>query len=270
MVGALATGALVIGALMLGLLESIPQQLATPTLRFTLPAPNLTPLPAFVTPEASHVSTSRPVIVVPRPTRPAVCPRPSGWVIYTVSSSDDLRTLAETRGSSLEQIMVENCLISDMVLSDTIIYLPPVAPAVTTPAATFTSTGVLPAGTEKACFQPTGWVKYTVKLGDNLTRISVNYRTSVSNLKSANCLAGNIIRTGWQLWVPNVPTSTFTSSPTNTQQSPNTPEPQPTLTAAWTATGSATAAMTSSPFVPPTQTPTPSTNPTVPLTNASN
>lgn len=128
MVGALATGALVISALALGLLESVPQQLATPTLHFTLPAPNLTPLPAFVMPEAPHVSTSRPVIVVPTPTRPLVCPRPSGWVIYTVSSSDDLRILAETHGSSLEQIMIENCLISDRVLSDTTIYLPPVQP----------------------------------------------------------------------------------------------------------------------------------------------
>lgn len=113
--------------------------------------------------------------------------------------------LAETRGSLLEQIMVGNCLISDMVLSDTTIDLPPVAPAMTTPAATFTSTGVLPAGVEKACLQPTGGVKYTVKLDDYLTRISVNYRTPVFNLKSANCLAGNIIRTGWQLWVTNVP-----------------------------------------------------------------
>ena len=45
MVGALATGALVIGVLALGLLESVPQKLATPTLRATLPVPNPTPLP---------------------------------------------------------------------------------------------------------------------------------------------------------------------------------------------------------------------------------
>ena len=130
--------------------------------------------------------------------------------------------------------MIENCLILDMVLSDTIIYLPPSAPAATTPGAALTTVSVSPASTEKACVQPTGWVKYTVKLGDNLTRISVNYRISVSSLKSVNCMAGNIIRTGWQLWVQNVPTSTFTSSPTATQQPPNTPEPPPMHTAAAT------------------------------------
>lgn len=273
MVGALATGALVIGALTLGLLESVPQKLAAPTLRATLPAPNLTPLPGFGAPEAPYVSTPRPVIAATSLANPAACPPPTGWMLYTVSNGDDLRTLAETHGSSLEQIMVENCLISDMVLSDTIIYLPPVAPATSTPGATIPNVGASPASTEKACVQPTGWVKYTVKLGDNLTRISVNYRISVSNLKSVNCLAGNIIRTGWQLWVPNVPTSTFTSSPTTSQQPPDTPEPPPmhtaaaTLTATWTAITTSEITETASPTsiqTPPNFTPSTATVSTAP------
>ena len=253
MVGALATGALVIGALTLGLLESVPQKLATPTLRATLPAPNLTPLPPSEAPEAPYVSTPRPVTAAADPANPAACPPPSGWITYTVSTGDDLRAVAETHGSSLEQIMVENCLISDMVLSDAIIYLPSLATATAFPGATFPIVGSSPASTEKACVQPTGWIKYTVKLGDNLTRISVNYRISVSNLRSVNCLAGNIIRTGWQLWVPNVPTSTFTSSPTATQPPPDTPEPPPmhtaaaTLTATWTAAAASGITETASP-----------------------
>ena len=165
MVGALATGALVIGALAPGLRESVPQKLATPTLRATLPVPNLTPLPSSEAPETPYASTPRPVTVATSPTNPAACPPPSGWITYTVSTGDDVRTLAETHGSSLEQIMVENCLISDMVLSDTITYLPPFAPTAATPGETFPIVGYSPASTEKACVQPTGWIKYTVKLG---------------------------------------------------------------------------------------------------------
>ncbi|MHB8114416.1 MAG: LysM peptidoglycan-binding domain-containing protein, partial [Bellilinea sp.] len=148
-------------------------------------------------------------------------------------------------------------------------------PATATPGATIPNVGTSPASTEKACAQPTGWIKYTVKLGDNLTRISVKYRISVSNLKSVNCLAGNIIRTGWQLWVPNVPTSTFTSSPTATQQPPDTPKPPPMQTAPATLTSTWTAPVPTAPTTPiapsdsPTPSPTPTINPTYPLTNTS-
>ncbi len=101
-IGALTTGAL-------GLLESAPQQLVTPTLRFNLPAANLTPSPALVTPEAPHVSTSG-LLLLSTPARQSA--RVSQGA---VNNSDDLHILAKTHGSSLEQIMVENCLISDAV-----------------------------------------------------------------------------------------------------------------------------------------------------------
>lgn len=78
MVGALATRALVIGALVLGLLGSVPQQLATPTLRATLPTLNLTPLSGFGAPEAPYGSTPWPVIAATSPTNPAACSPPSG------------------------------------------------------------------------------------------------------------------------------------------------------------------------------------------------
>ncbi len=102
-IGALTTGAL-------GLLESAPQQLVTPNLRFNLPAANLTSSPALVTPEAPQVSTSG-LLLLSTPARQSA--RVSQGA---VNSSDDLHThWQKTQGSSLEQIMVENCLISNAV-----------------------------------------------------------------------------------------------------------------------------------------------------------
>jgi hypothetical protein len=258
MVGALTTGALVLGALALGLLETMPMLLTTPTLRATLPAPNLTPLPGSEL-VATTGGIPRPVSQVVLPASPTACPPPIGWETYIVSSGDDLRKLAETRGSSLEQIKAGNCLISDMILSDAVIYLPPFAPLTYAASSTISAVDLSPVTTELTCVQPAGWITYTVKPGDNLTRIAVTYRISISYLKQVNCLVENTIRPGWKLWVPNVPTSTFTTTPTATQQPPNTIGPSSTFTvnATLTATHIATAAFTFTSTTIPTIPPNP-------------
>ena len=45
-------------------------------------------------------------------------------------------------------------------------------------------------------------VKYTVRKGDNLSRIAVKYRTSVSALRRANGISGDLIRIGQVLKIP--------------------------------------------------------------------
>lgn len=83
---------------------------------------------------------------------------------------------------------------------------------------------VLPSATPAPCKPPLGWVAYTVKSGDTLFEISQRTNVTVSRLQNANCLTGNNIRIGQQLFVPFIPTPTFTFTPLPT--STWTPEAQ--------------------------------------------
>jgi len=229
MVGAVATGMMVIGAIGLGLLEAVPLSISTPTPRPTLPQPNLTPLPGTEFTATSIAGVPTPVAVATLAFTPTACPPPAGWEGYVVNPGDDLIALSKTRGTTQEQIMGGNCLISMLLIPGTVIYLPPVAIGVHTPQPiTATPLALLPTATQ-SCQRPAGWIEYTVKFGDNLTRIAINYRISVSYLKQVNCLTDNTIRVGMKLWVPNVPTSTSLPTSTPTQTPTDEPEP-PTAT----------------------------------------
>lgn len=256
MVGALITGVLVFGAVMLSLQEGVSGIPLIPTPRQTLPPPNLTPLPGSEgqTPEAAPSALPVPAL------SPTPCPPPTGWEAYTVSPGDSLRTLAETRGSSLEQIMAGNCLIGEMLLPNVIVFLPPLRPVVLASENNL-PTGVTPLqSATPACQQPAGWNVYMVQSGNTLTRIAIAYRISVSYLKQVNCLTSDIIHAGMRLWVPNVPTSTFTATATATRQPSDTPVPPPAATATHTPT--ATFTPTSSPEPTFTDTPTATATPT--------
>jgi len=249
--GAIMTGVLVFGAVFVSLQE-VSSGPFIPTLRPTLQPPNLTPLPGSESPTVFDLTPQ----VFMAPATPTPCPPPTGWERYVISPGDSLRVLAETRGSSLEQILTGNCLMGDMVLPDLIIYLPPFIPvALATdiaPSAVISQENT----TTVACTQPGGWLRYTVRLGDNLTRIAINYRISTPYLKQVNCLSSDIIRPGMLIWVPNVPTSTFTATftllPTATQEPP-----------IWTPTFKPTFTVTSTPLPTDTDTPTPTSTPTV-------
>ncbi|MBC8334829.1 MAG: LysM peptidoglycan-binding domain-containing protein [Anaerolineales bacterium] len=110
------------------------------------------------------------------------------------------------------------------------------------------------------CGVPAGWITYTVKSGDNLYRIGLAYRVSVTDLQSANCLGYSTrIIVGKNIYVPNVPTSTpaitNTLTRTATHTSTSTTQP-PTLTSTATPTFTATLALS-------TETPTPTNTATV-------
>jgi LysM repeat protein len=74
------------------------------------------------------------------------------------------------------------------------------------------------------CKPPPGWVAYTVKSGDTLFEISQRTNVTVGQLQNANCLPDATIRAGQQLFIPFLPTPTFTFTPTPTPTW--TPEPQ--------------------------------------------
>jgi len=255
MVGAVATGMMVIGAIGLGLLEAVPLSISTPTPRPTLPQPNLTPLPGSEHTATPKAGLSTPLVLATLAFTPTACPPPAGWEGYIVNLGDDLIALSKTRATTQEQIMGGNCLISMLLIPGTVIYLPPVAIAAhTLQPASATPLALLPTSTQ-SCQRPAGWIEYTVKFGDNLTRIAINYRISVSYLKQVNCLTDNTLRVGMKLWVPNVPTSTFTATSTSTQAPTDEPEP-PTATPV-PPTDVPTIPVTPIPTPLPTETPTP-------------
>lgn len=221
------------------------------------PAATITPAPSGLLPTATVISSPSPTATIPPSTS---CPAPNGWEAYIVQVGDTLASLAARYHTTENALQEANCLIGKSLIPDTRIYVPASAP---------TSTPI-------PCGPPYGWVKYTVQAGDNLYRLSLAYRVTVTGLQNANCMGYSTnIKAGEELYVPNVPTSTpaatntaaptKTGTPTSTLSAPTaspstTPTeefPTATATATATATSSATATNTATALPSPTPTFTP-------------
>jgi LysM repeat protein len=70
------------------------------------------------------------------------------------------------------------------------------------------------------CVTPAKWTTYTVKPGDTLFDLSQQTNIGVQQLRQANCLSTDIIRTGQQIYLPFLPTATFTPTLTPTPTPP--------------------------------------------------
>lgn len=85
------------------------------------------------------------------------------------------------------------------------------------------------------CGPPSSWVVYVVQAGDNLFRLSLNTRTTVAQIKQANCLVGDDIRAGQWLYLPFISvisaSPTATTAPATSAPPADTPEPTPLPTA---------------------------------------
>ena len=249
---------LVLGGISLSLAENRPPEQPTPTplppsVATSIELPSITPIlvntatPGVPTGTITATFTST---VAPSATVAAsvVCNPPTGWIQIIVRASDTLYTIAERYKTTAEILNTSNCLNNVLPAVGAQLYVPPV-PTVT----------VIP------CGPPGGWVKaYTVKPGDNLYRVSLLYRTTVSQLQRANCMGSStIIYVGQLLYVPNVPTSTpgvtvipTLIPPTSTIAPSDTP-----------VTPSATIAPTDTnipPTIAPSNTPVPSETPITP------
>ena len=245
---------LVVGGISLALAEAKPPEQPTstplpPIIATSLELPIATPTPIIA--DTNTVPTP---IVMPSATlalAPVVCNPPAGWFQIVVNTNDTLYTIAERYKTTAEILSVNNCLNNTVPAIGAILYVPPV-PTVT----------VIP------CGAPFSWIKaYSVQPGENLYRISLLYRTTVSQLQVANCMGGSItIYPGQLLWVPNVPTSTpgitivpnfdtetFTPQPTFTYTATNLPTYTFTSAPTITNTPAATATPSLTPF--PSQTP---------------
>lgn len=237
----IALALIVLGAMIASLSEGqiIPQP--TPTLIPTLPPPNLTPISQSQSPAVStHTSTALP------PTQTA-CPPPAGWQVHTVQAGETIGDLALQYGIAVQELLAANCLSSEITIAGTHLFVPRM---VTSSPSINPTLSLTISPTTARCLPPRGWVKYTVKPGDTLTRLSGLYRVSVWELRRANCLPSDFIRAGQRLYVPNVATSTFTSVPE---------EPQPTQPILPTATNTPLPTATNTPLPTSTNTSPPPT-----------
>ncbi len=145
------------------------------------------------------VEETSPVISETAPPEVVACAFPAGWFKITVQMGDTLDTLAIAYGTTTELLVQGNCLVINNLIAGMILYVP--AAPTTTP--------------EETCGPPPGWVYYTVQYGDTLYSISQMVGASITELQLANCMVGQTdIRAGQRLYVPFVPASAMTSTPT--------------------------------------------------------
>lgn len=217
---------------------ALPLFTATQTHTLVPGQPTFTQAPATSTSAPTFTSTSA---------LPASCPPPEGWFQVLAQPGDTLASLADEFDTTIQSLLQGNCMVSDQLLQGTLLYVPPVV--VLQPS---------PTQTEK-CGPPRNWVQITIKPGDTLSQLSRIYNVSVQDLQVANCLGDStVIRAGRSLYVPFIPTATFTRTATATQlPSPtNTLTPTSTFTATFTPTATETVTPSATPT--PTETPTPS------------
>ena len=261
---------LVIGGISLAIAESTSTALPVQITALIPASPTLQPviLPTLMFPSTStqfsaftDTSTATPAAVITA-TQQIVCTPPSGWYQIVVAANDTIYTLAQRYKTSEDALKNGNCLPSYDLQAGALLYVPPIV--ATAPPI--------------VCGPPSTWVRaYVVQPGDNLFRISLLYRTTTSQLQSANCMGSSIlIYTGQRLWVPNVPTSTprpgstlvFPSSTASLTSIPPTftLTSWPTATTQFIATASPSSAPTASPAPSATNTSAPAITPTSSLT----
>jgi LysM repeat protein len=159
------------------------------------------PPPDFI--ETNNVATTAsnpPVVVATTPT-PAVVPEtpttpaaPAGATEHTIVKGDYLEKLAKDFHTTVKAITNANPGIEPTKLKIGQKILIPAPATAAGPAAT----GVAPAESVSA----TGEHIYTVKSGDNLTKIAAKYGVTLKALRAANGLKTDSIKVGQKLNIP--------------------------------------------------------------------
>ena len=155
------------------------------------------PTPAFVEPTNPPIAPSNPPVAVTTPVAPetpATPVVPAGATEYTIVKGDILEKIAKNFHVSVKAITDANPGIEPTKLQiGQKIHIPaPSAPAVPTVS------GTAPAETVSAAGEPV----YTVKSGDNLTKIAAQYGVSLKALRAANGLTTDSIKVGQKLKIP--------------------------------------------------------------------
>ena len=199
-------------------LESI--DISTPSVQPTateIPAENATSTP---TKKPSATATLSPTMTTTKTqvTYTAACDPPPGWVAYTVKPGDTLNKVSAAAGIPPQDLADANCLVESRLVPGSTLYIPPVQPS----------------ATAVRCGAPSNWVFYIVQPGDTLFNIAQRVNSTVSQLKYANCLTSDYIRSGQKLYVPFQPapiaSPTFPFETTQPPTATNTPAPTATPT----------------------------------------
>jgi LysM repeat protein len=284
---ALLTSGIVLGGFFLALSEQGQPGSEQPVAGvISSPTAENTPAPPSPTPVVVQTSLPEPTLpstptIVTTPS-PISCPPPAGWNPVAVNPGDTLTGLAAMYATSVQALAEGNCLITQNLPSGSLLYVPPPA----TPTPPESSPSPIPANPAQPsatpCRPPHNWTRYTVQRGDTLYRISQLFRTTVYQLRAANCMgSSSFIQAGQILWVPNVPMSTSVPLPTAvptvpplptdlpptdtpTQPPPTEPPPTelpPTETPVSTPLPEPTDTPVPTPDIPPTATPEPTLTP---------
>jgi LysM repeat protein len=188
------------------------------------------PPPAFAEPTVPPVTTSTPPVVATTPALPEMPPpqaptAPAGATEYTVAKGDYLEKIAKNFHVSVKAITDANPGIQPTKLQiGQKIHIPaPAAPTAPAPE------GVTPAGMTSAG----GEQIYTVKSGDNLTKIAAQFGTTIKALRAANNLRTDSIKVGQKLKIPASADRSTTAPVAPTEPAlpttPTAPAPEPTV-----------------------------------------
>ena len=215
----MALGSLLIATAESGVGELVVRDTQTST---SIPSPtiliSITPsIIGTLQPEIESTITESQVLFPTATAKGQSCNIPNGWVPIFTDKNDTLDSLANEYGTTVKKLKNSNCLDSNKIHKNDIIFVPK-RKSTSTPTATY-----YPTSPPIVCYTPTGWIKYTVRSGDTLYSIARLYSTTTAKLQSANCIINpNYLQTGDVLLVPDNPTIT----PTNTPKTPtSTPKP---------------------------------------------
>jgi LysM repeat protein len=156
--------------------------------------------PAFVPETNPQVATSTPPVAVTPPTvpeTPAPSAPPAGATDYTIAKGDTFSTIATKFHVTAKAIADANPGVDSKKLQ--------IGQKIHIPAPTATPTPTAPAGmgtTSTEMPAATGEQTYTVKSGDNLTKIASQFGISVKALRAANSLKTDSIKVGQKLKIP--------------------------------------------------------------------
>ncbi len=187
---------------------------------FTEPTNTPTPAPTSAPPESvvTPVPTPIPTPVVPPSTAPPELA--AGMRQHAVEKGDSFYTLAKKYGTTIKAIEAANPGVDSRKLK--------LNQKLNIPAATTTEAGST-SGAASNATPESGGTTYTVKSGDNLTRIAKRFGVSVSALRTANHLQTDRLTVGKKLTIPAKAGAASAAAPTPPPVT--TPEPMPSTPA---------------------------------------
>jgi LysM repeat protein len=178
------------------------------------------PPPTFVETTNQPETTSAPPVVVTQPVVPVTPPPPpivpaAGASEYTIVKGDTLAGIAKKSHVSVKALTEANPGLVPTKLK--------IGQKVQIPAAAAPSVPVVSGTAPVESASAGGEAIYTVKSGDNLTKIAAHLGTTVKALRAANSLKTDSIKVGQKLKVPAKASSSVTAPVVPVEPAPTVP-----------------------------------------------